>query len=37
MVKKLSTDFTLNNCLFRPTKLAKNVDSDKYKYSSNGI
>ena len=26
-------DFTLNNSLFGPVKLVKNIDPDKYKYS----
>ena len=37
MVKKFNTDFTLSNCLFGSVKLAKNNDSDKYKYSRYGI
>ena len=30
-------DFTLENCLFRADKFSTNADSDKYKYSGNGI
>ena len=37
MVRKLNTDFTINNCLFGSVKLAKNADPDKYKYSGYGI
>ena len=33
MVKKLNTDFTLNNCLFGSVKLTKNADPSKYQYS----
>ena len=36
-LKNLSTDFTLNNCLFGSVKLTKNVDSDKYKYCGYSI
>ena len=32
--RDLSTDFTLGNCLFGSEKLTKNVDIDKYVYSS---
>ena len=32
--RNLNTDFTLCNCLFGSVKLTKNVDLDKYKYSS---
>ena len=35
-LRNLNTDFTLNNCLFGSVKLTKNVDLDKYKYSSYG-
>ena len=35
--RDLNTDFTLNNCLFRPVTLTKNADPDKYKYSGYGI
>ena len=31
------TDFTLGSCLFGSSKLTKNADLDKYKYSSWGI
>ena len=31
-LKKLSTYFTLGNCLFGSIKLTKNVDPDKHKY-----
>ena len=33
----LNTDFILGNCLFGAVKLAKNADTDKYKYSGYGI
>ena len=33
----LDIDFTLKSCFFRSTKLTKNNDSDKYKYSGYGI
>ena len=36
-LRNLNTDFTLDNCLFGSVKLTKNVDPDKYKYSSYGI
>ena len=29
----LNSGFTLKDCLFRPAKLTKNVDPDKYKYN----
>ena len=32
-----SSDFTLQNSLFRAVKLTKNADPDKYKYSSYSI
>ena len=32
-LKNLNIDFTLGNCLFRPVKLTKNADLDKYKCS----
>ena len=32
-LRNLSTDFTLNDCLFGSVKLTKNADPDKYKYS----
>ena len=35
--KNLSTDFTLNNCLFGSVKLTKNADPDKYKYTGYDI
>ena len=35
-LRNLSTDFTLNNCLFGSIKLTKNVDPDKFKYSDYG-
>ena len=30
----MNVDFTSNNCLFGSVKVTKNVDLDKYKYSS---
>ena len=33
MVKKLNTDFTLNNCLCGSVQLTKNTDLGKYQYS----
>ena len=33
----LGTDFTLRGCLLEVLNLAKNVDLDKYVYSSYGI
>ena len=36
-LRNLNTDFTLKNCLFGSVKLAKNADSDKYKYSGYDI
>ena len=35
--RDLNTRLTLDDCLFGAVKLAKNVDSDKYKYSGYGI
>ena len=32
-LRKLNTDFALNNCLFVSVKLTKNADPDKYKYT----
>ena len=32
--RDLNTDSTLQDCLFGPVKLPKNVHPDKYKYSS---
>ena len=37
MLINANTHFTLDNCLFRSVKLAKNADPDKYKYSGYGI
>ena len=37
IVKKINTDFTLNNCLFGSAKLTKNADQNKYKYTGYGI
>ena len=37
MSRDLNADFTLNNWLFGSVVLTKNVDPDKYKYSSYGI
>ena len=37
MVKKLNTDFTLNNCLFGSAKLTKNAALNKCKYSGYSI
>ena len=34
---RLSSFFTLENCLFGAVSLTKNVDIDKYKYSGYGI
>ena len=36
-LRNLNTDCTFGNCLFGSAKLTKNVDLDKYKYSSNSI
>ena len=36
-LRNLNTYFTLNSCFFGSVKLAKNVDRNKYKYSSYGI
>ena len=36
-LRNLSTDFTLNDCLFGSVKLTKNADPDKYKCSGYGI
>ena len=36
-LKKINTDFTLSNCLFRSVKLTKNADLDKYKYTGYSI
>ena len=36
-LKKLSTYFTLGNCLFGSVKLTKNADPDKYKCTGYGI
>ena len=33
----ISTYLTLENCLFGAVSLAKNGDTDKYKYSGHGI
>ena len=35
--RNLSTDFTLDNCLFESLKLNKNSDPDKYRSSGYGI
>ena len=35
-LRNLSTDFTLNNCLFEFAKITKNGDPDKCKYSCYG-
>ena len=35
--QNLNTDFTLKDCLFRSTKLTKNADPDKCKYSGHSI
>ena len=35
--RDLNIDFTLKDCLFGAVKLTKNVDTDKYKYSSYDI
>ena len=35
--RDLSTDFTLDNCLFASVKLANNADPDKYIYTGYGI
>ena len=37
MIKKLNTDFTLNNYLFGSVKLTKTADPDKYKCSGYDI
>ena len=37
IVKKINTDFTLNNCLFGSAKRTKNADWNKYKYTGYGI
>ena len=37
MVKNLNIDFTLNNCLFEYVKLNKNLNPEKWKYSSCNI
>ena len=36
-LRNLTTDFTLNNCLFGSVKLTKNADQDKCKYNGYGI
>ena len=36
-LRKLNTDFALNNCLFGSVKLTTNADLDKYKYSGYAI
>ena len=36
-LRNLSKGFALDNCLFRSVKLTKNVDPDKYKYTSHAI
>ena len=37
LLRNLNTDFTLNNCLLVSTKLTKNADPDRHKYSGYGI
>ena len=36
-IRNFSTDFTLSNCLFGSSKLTKNADLEKYKYTGCGI